>query len=59
MKNYITEKDWVAIEELLMRLEIPYNVTWDSHVSESMSSVTHDKYIRIEPIIIQRTREVK
>lgn len=59
MKHYITEKEWTALEELLMKAEIPYNVSWDSHVCESMSTVIHDKYIRIEPIIIQRTREVK
>ena len=59
MKHYITEKEWAALEEILMRAEIPYNVTWDSHVHESLTEVTHDKYIRIEPIIIQRTMEVK
>jgi hypothetical protein len=58
MKHYITEKEWAALEELLMKSDIPYSVSWDSHVHESMTSVNHDKYIRIEPIIIQRTREV-
>ena len=59
MKHYITEKEWIALEELLMKAEIPYNVSWDSHVHESSDEVTHDKYIRIEPIVIQRVRERK
>ena len=58
MKYYITEKEWIALEEILMRAEIPYHVSWDSHVHETMTEVTHDKYIRIEPIIIQRTKAV-
>ena len=59
MKHYITEKEFRALEELLMRAEIQYSVSFDSHVSESMETVTYDKYIRIEPIIIQKTVEVK
>ena len=59
MKHYISEKEWTALEEVLMRAEIPYNVSWDSHVHESDNDVTHDKYIRIEPIIIQRIRARK
>lgn len=59
MKHYITDKEWIALEELLMRAEIPYTVSFDSHVSESMNTVTYDKYIRIEPIIIQKEVECK
>lgn len=57
MKHYISEKEWLALEELLMRAEIPYNVSFDSHVSDSLDTATYDKYIRIEPIVIQK--EVK
>ena len=59
MKHYITENDWTALEELLMKAEIPYNVSWDSHGHEGDDDVTYDKYIRIEPIVIQRVRKVK
>ena len=59
MKHYITDKEWIALEELLMRAEIPYTVSFDSHVSEAMNTVTYDKYIRIEPIIIQKEVECK
>lgn len=57
MKHYISEKEWLALEELLMRAEIPYSVSFDSHVNDSLDTMTCDKYIRIEPIIIQK--EVK
>ena len=56
MKHYITEKEWLALEEVLMRAEIPYSVSWDSHINEALDQVTHDKYIRIEPMSV---REVK
>lgn len=57
MKHYISEKEWSVLEEILMKAEIPYNVSFDSHASDSMDIVTYDKYIRIEPVIIQK--EVK
>ena len=59
MKHYITEVEWSNLEELLMKAEIPYSVSFDSHAADSMDTVTYDKYIRIEPIIIQKVREVK
>ena len=58
MKNYITEKDWETLESLLMKAEIPYHVSFDSHVHEDMEHVTYDKYIRIEPIVIQKREKV-
>ena len=59
MKHYITGNDWTALEELLMKAEIPYSVSFDSHVNDTLEHVTYDKYIRIEPIVIQRVRDVK
>ena len=58
MKHYITEKDWEGLETLLMKAEIPYCVSFDSHVHEDMEHVTYDKYIRIEPIVIQKQEKV-
>ena len=57
MKHYITEKNFEQLEEILMKAEIPYYVSFDSHINEDMTKVTYDKYIRIEPIVIQTTRE--
>jgi hypothetical protein len=59
MKHYITETEWQELEELLMKAEIPYNVSWDSHAHTVDDEVTYDKYIRIEPIVIQRVRKAK
>lgn len=57
MKHYITEKDFEQLEEILMKAEIPYYVSFDSHINEEMTKVTYDKYIRIEKIVIKTTRE--
>lgn len=57
MKNLITPAEWEAIEEALMKAEIPYYVSFDSHVSENLDKVTYDKYIRVEPFVIMK--EVK
>lgn len=59
MKNYITEGDWLALEELLMEAQIPYAVSWDAHAHSGDNNVTYDKYIRIEPVVIQKVREVR
>jgi hypothetical protein len=58
MKHYITEKDWATLEPMLMRMEIPYYVSFDSHVHEDMEHVTYDRYIRIEPVIIQTKEKI-
>lgn len=57
MKHYITEKNFEQLEEILMKAEIPYYVSFDSRINENMTKVTYDKYIKIEPIVIQTTRE--
>ena len=56
MKNFITEQDFADLEELLMRAQIPYNISWDAHVNDTDSEVTYDKYIRIEPVVVQYAR---
>lgn len=58
MKNYITEENWKVLESLLMKAEIPYHVSFDSHVHDDMEHVTYDKYIRIEPIVVQKKEKV-
>lgn len=57
MKHIINEAMWDAIEKALMDAEIPYHVTFDSHVSEDLQTVTYDKRITVEPFVIQK--EVK
>lgn len=57
MKHYVNEAMWAKIEQALMEAEIPFSVSFDSHVNEVMDTITYDKYIRIDPFIIQK--EVK
>jgi hypothetical protein len=57
MKNYITEKEWAALEEALMRAQIPYAVSWDGHDNSTQDAVYYDKYIQIEPVVIQKRVE--
>ena len=52
MKNLITPAQWEAIEDALMRAQIPYYVSFDAHVNNTMDKVTYDKYIRVEPFVI-------
>ena len=59
MKNLVTANDWAKIEDALMQAQIPFYVSFDAHVDENLTSVTYDKYIRIEPFVIQTTKEVK
>ena len=53
MKPYITASNWEKLEKILKMAEIPYSVSWDSHMTDGMEEVIYDKYIRIEPIVIQ------
>jgi hypothetical protein len=57
MKLYISEEDLAVLEPLLIKAEIPYYVSFDSHVNEDMEYVTIETYICIEPVIVQK--EVK
>lgn len=59
MKNYITAEDWKAIETVLMRAQVPFHTSFDTHVNDTMDKITYDKYVRVEPFIIQIVEEVK
>ena len=56
--NYINDAMWDAIEKALMDAEVPYRVTFDSHVNEAMDTVTYDKRIIVEPFIIQKEKKI-
>ena len=58
MKNIITQKDWEAIELALMRAQIPFYVSFDAHVTDSLESVVYDKRITVEPFTIQKEEKV-
>ena len=52
MLKKITVPEWEAIEEALMKAEIPYKVSFDSHLNSS--GVLYDKLIEITPFAVIR-----
>lgn len=58
MKNYISAADWAKLEEALMEAQIPFHISFDSHINPDMTSITYDKYIRVEPFVLQVHKEV-
>ena len=53
----VSSKAWDAIEEVLMKAEIPYKVTFDSHGVPGKN--IYDKIITIDSFKIIITEEVK
>lgn len=58
MKHFITEKEWEKLEKVLMECEIPYRISFDSHINAS-TFITYDKNIAIDCITIQTKKEYK
>lgn len=56
MKTYITENELRKLEELLMEAQIPYNVSFDAHMNPDDNSVTYNKYVRIDPVVVTYKR---
>ena len=52
MRKKITVKEWEQIENALMKAEIPYKVSFDSHTTTNC--VVYDKMIDIEPFTVVR-----
>jgi hypothetical protein len=59
MKNYVSAEDWAKIETALMEAQVPFYVSFDAHVNDTMDEITYDKRITIEPFTIQVVKEVK
>ena len=55
MGKNITLKEWELIEDALMRAEVPYKVSFDTH--KVMDGTVYDKIVVIEPFIITRFEE--
>lgn len=56
MRKKITLEEWERIEYALMKAEISYKVSFDSH--EVMDGAVYDKMIDIEPFTVIRFEEV-
>lgn len=55
MRKKITLKEWELIEDALMKAEVSYKVSFDSH--GVMDDVVYDKMIDIEPFTVIRFEE--
>lgn len=55
MRKKITLKEWELIEDALMKAELPYKVSFDSH--GVMDGVVYDKLIDIDPFAVVRFEE--
>lgn len=53
MKCYITDEEWSKLDKLLMAMEIPYSVSFDSHINDDGKYVVYGKNITISSICIQ------
>ena len=60
MRNLICKADWAKIEEALMLVQIPYRVSFDSHLNEitDNANIYYDVQIQIEPFYYQEKRNV-
>lgn len=58
MKNLICEKDWEMVKETLMRAQIPFHTSFDSHWDGESENVYYDERIVVEPFTIQRKRSI-
>ena len=60
MRNLICEADWEKVREALMLAQIPFHVSFDSHLNEATdnANIYYDIQIQIEPFYFQEKRKV-
>ena len=60
MRNPSNKADWSKVEEALMLAQIPYRVSFDSHLNEitDNANIYYDVQIQIEPFYYQEKRKI-
>jgi hypothetical protein len=60
MRNPIYKADWEKVREALMEAQIPFRVTFDSHLNEvtDNANIYYDIQIQVEPFYFQEKRKV-
>lgn len=62
MRNPISKADWEKVKEALMEAQIPFRVSFDSHLNEvkvtDNANIYYDIQIQIEPFYFQEKRKV-
>ena len=59
MRNPISKADWEKIREALMLAQIPFRVSFDSHLNEvtDNANIYYDIQVQIEPFYFQEKRK--
>ena len=58
MKHYITEKDWEALESLLMKAEIPIMFLLILMCMKTWNTLPMTNTFVFEPIVIQKKEKI-
>ena len=60
MRNPISKADWEKVKEALMEAQIPFRVSFDSHLNEvtDNANIYYDIQIQIEPFYFQEKRNL-
>ena len=62
MRNPISKADWEKVKEALMEAQIPFRVSFDSHLNEvkvtDNANIYYDIQIQIEPFYFQEKKKV-
>lgn len=60
MRNPISKADWEKVKEALMLAQIPFHVSFDSHLNDTIDSenIYYDIQIQVEPFYFQEKRKV-
>lgn len=60
MRNPICKADWEKVREALMLAQIPFRVSFDSHLNDVVDkeNVYYDIQVQIEPFYFQEKRKV-
>ena len=61
MRNPISKADWEKVKEALMEAQIPFRVSFDSHLNEvkvtDNANIYYDIQVQIEPFYFQEKRK--
>lgn len=60
MRNPICKADWKKVKEALMLAQIPFRVSFDSHLNDAVDkeNIYYDVQIQIEPFYYQEKRNI-
>ena len=57
-QNPVTKAEWESVKETLMRAQIPFTTSWDSHWDGESDKVFYDERITVMPFTVQHERSI-